>query len=461
METPQVYSNGSEDIKKIIIQFGSAVFNLLNLNCLTMDEIIARFKSINNNDIDELYQEKIKNLEKSISGLKKDLNLSYESHKNELEIVKNQVKERYINEINELNQQKAVNNEKNEKEIENRINLYRMGADGKIEMANKLSEEKEKTIITLRDENKVLKDMIDEFMGERSLKDTEKGKYAEDVIKDIFSDCLPFDDEACWKTTARGAGSGDCIIIFSKAYNNLRLMVEMKMKGSITPEDHEQFESHYIDDFNNDKVDLAMMISYNHKNISNQGCCLVHKYSKNNDKVIYFALDRKRTPQEKKEIIIDELHRICKEYIYNKDIETIPLENNYVCQVEERLKDFKNHEISIIKVIKESKNQIKDFEKNKQILEKSRNQLLKQLYDDGTISKINPIYLDQNENQLKQMFFHKIKKQMKDKNLIIPPPNKSGKRKPWRDKLKKELCIDIEPYEKKWWDKIKVEEIIE
>ena len=60
METPQVYSNGSEDIKKIIIQFGSAVFNLLNLNCLTMDEIIARFKSINNNDIDELYQEKIK-----------------------------------------------------------------------------------------------------------------------------------------------------------------------------------------------------------------------------------------------------------------------------------------------------------------------------------------------------------------------------------------------------------------
>ena len=106
-------------------------------------------------------------------------------------------------------------------------------------------------------------------------------------------------------------------------------MVEMKMKGSITPEDHEQFESHYIDDFNNDKVDLAMMISYNHKNISNQGCCLVHKYSKNNDKVIYFALDKTGTPQEKKEIIIHELHRICKEYIYNKDIETIPLENNF------------------------------------------------------------------------------------------------------------------------------------
>ncbi len=377
METPQVYSNGSEDIKKIIIQFGSAVFNLLNLNCLTVNEIIARFKSINNNDIDELYQEKIKNLEKSISGLKKDLNLSYESHKNELETVKNQVKERYINEINELNQQKAVNNEKNEKEIENRINLYRMGTDGKVEMANKLSEEKEKTIITLRDENKVLKNMIDEFMGERSLKDTEKGKYAEDVIKDIFSDCLPFDDEACWKTTARGAGSGDCIIIFSKAYHNLRLMVEMKMKGSITPEDHEQFESHYIDDFNNDKVDLAMMISYDYKNISNQGCCLVHKYRKDNDKVIYFALDKTGTPQEKKEIIIHELHRICKEYIYNKGIVSIPLENNYVCQVEERLKDFKNHEISIIKVIKDSKNQIKDFEKNKQILEKRWNQSFK------------------------------------------------------------------------------------
>jgi hypothetical protein len=239
-------------------------------------------------------------------------------------------------------------------------------------------------------------------------------------------------------------------------------MVEMKMKGSITPEDHEQFESHYIDDFNNDKVDLAMMISYDYKNISNQGCCLVHKYRKDNDKVIYFSLDRTGTPQEKKEIIIHELHRICKEYIYNKGVVSIPLENNYVCQVEERLKDFKNREISIIKIIKNSKNQIKDFEKEKQTLEKSRNQLLKQLYDDGTIYKINHIYLNENESQLKQMFFYKIKKQMKDKNIVIPPPNKSGKRKPmWRDKLKEELCIDIEPYEKKWWDKFKVDEIMD
>tara|TARA_B100000214_G_scaffold187152_1_gene134992 strand:- start:200 stop:1588 length:1389 start_codon:yes stop_codon:yes gene_type:complete len=462
MEHPQLYINSNEDTKKIIIQFGTAVFQLLNLNCLTMDEVIARFKSINNNDIDELYQVKIKNLEKTVATLKKDLNSSYETHKNELEGMRDHVKGIYINEINELREQKAMINDKNEKEIEDRINLYRMGANGKIEMADRIAEEKEKRIIALQDENANLTKYINGFIGERSLKDTEKGKYAEDVIKDIFSDCLPFDDEACWKTTARGAGSGDCIIIFSKAYHNLRLMVEMKMKGSITPEDHEQFESHYIDDFNNDKVDLAMMISYDYKNISNQGCCLVHKYRKDNDKVIYFALDKTGTPQEKKEIIIHELHRICKEYIYNKGVVSIPLENNYVCQVEERLKDFKNREISIIKIIKNSKNQLKDFEKEKQTLEKSRNQLLKQLYDDGTIYKINHIYLNENESQLKQMFFHKIKKQMKDKNIVIPPPNKSGKRKPmWRDKLKEELCIDIEPYEKKWWDKFKVDEIMD
>ena len=153
MEHPQIYTNSNEDTKKIIIQFGSAVFQLLNLNCLTMDEVIARFKSINNNDIDELYQVKIKNLEKTVATLKKDLNSSYETHKNELEGMRDHVKGIYINEINELREQKAMINDKNEKEIEDRINLYRMGANGKIEMADRIAEEKEKRIIALQDEN--------------------------------------------------------------------------------------------------------------------------------------------------------------------------------------------------------------------------------------------------------------------------------------------------------------------
>ena len=146
MEHPQIYINSNEDTKKIIIQFGSAVFQLLNLNCLTMDEVIARFKSINKNDIDELYQGKIKNLEKTVNTLKKDLNSSYETHKNELEGMRRHVKGIYMDEINELREQKAMINDKNEKEIENRINLYRMDTNGQIELAKGLSEEKEKRI---------------------------------------------------------------------------------------------------------------------------------------------------------------------------------------------------------------------------------------------------------------------------------------------------------------------------
>ena len=63
--------------------------------------------------------------------------------------------------------------------------------------------------------------------------------------------------------------------------------------------------------------------------------------------------------------------------------------------------------------------------------------------------------MDQNEGQLKEMFFTMIKQKMKDKNVNLIPQNQKGKRLKWKEILKKDLGINLEPYEKKWWDKMK------
>ena len=56
MQHPSIYSNSSDEIKTIIINFGSAVFQYLNLNKMTDEEVIMKYNTINNNDIRETYE---------------------------------------------------------------------------------------------------------------------------------------------------------------------------------------------------------------------------------------------------------------------------------------------------------------------------------------------------------------------------------------------------------------------
>jgi len=465
MEYPRVFTKSSKVTQKYIINIGSAMFVQLGLDKMSDEEVLMKFNSINQNGFDEVYQEKIDKLEDNVKELKKEKKLSDKDHQDELKEKRAQLDEDHKEEIQDMKEQLRLHKQEKDEEIKQRVKdgvyVCEQNLNDKIEMIKKhheiVNEQKDGTIQHLENENKTKDNIINEVLGEQMLKGTEKGPHAENVIKRIMESCLPFDEPAAWLPTNRTAGSGDCIITFSQKYKHLRLMIEVKMKGVITQEDHRQFVQHYTDDFNNDKIDLAMMISYDHGNISGPGpgCCLVPKYSEINSKVIYFGLEKKTIPQHKKEIIIKGLHKICEEYNDNKNVVTSPVNNNYVDQVEERFKDFKNSEILINKVIKNSKNQIKEFEGNKQILEKNRNKLLKQLYDNEMISKIHPEYINQNEGQLKEIFFNKIKQKMKDKNVSLTPQNQKGKRLKWKEILKKDLEINLQPYEKKWWDKMK------
>ena len=470
MELSRVYMKSTKEIQDIIINLGSAMFVQLGLDKMRDEEVIMKFNSINQNGFDEVYQEKIDKLEDNVKELKKEKKSSDKDHQDELKEKRAQLNESHKEEIQgmkeQLNLQKQEKDEEIKRGVKDRVDIYEQCHNDKIAMIEKLhkvtDEKNDEKILYLKEEIKKQDNILNEFLEERMLKDTEKGQHAEDVLKNILTRCLPFDTKAIHIPTERILGSGDCIINFSQKYNNLRLMIEMKFKTAITPKDHEQFRTHYTDDFKNEKIDLAMMISYDHKYITGHDCCLVHKYDKNNKKVIYFALDKGRTPKEKEEKIINGLEEICEEYIHNnnKDIETENTSNNYVIQVEERLKDLKNHEILINKVIKTSKNQVKEAEENKLNLEKTRNILIHELYKDGTIDKINPTLRDENIDQLKIEFFNDIKQLMKNKNVSLIQPNKSGKRNKWKDTLKKDLEIHIKPYEKKLWDKMKPDNLI-
>jgi len=49
-----------------------------------------------------------------------------------------------------------------------------------------------------------------------------------------------------------------------------------------------------------------------------------------------------------------------------------------------------------------------------------------------------------------------IQKLMKEKNVSLLP----GKRSKWKETLEKELCIEVTSYEKKWWVKIKQNDLV-
>ena len=59
MNTPPIYNNASEEIKKIIINLGSSLFSHLKLNELSEDDIIMKYKTLDNVNVKEFYEEQI------------------------------------------------------------------------------------------------------------------------------------------------------------------------------------------------------------------------------------------------------------------------------------------------------------------------------------------------------------------------------------------------------------------
>jgi hypothetical protein len=302
---PEIYRDSNETIRHAIITLGSGCYLKL-FKGLSETEVINKLTGTGENPMLELYETKVAQLDKVNGSLKKELNDNYDNNLKSLEAEGVKINLTYKNEIDNLNNEIIIlkkgseekanvlllsQNEKHEAELQRmKDNIDSIRDKHSLEV--KCKEEK---ITTLCTENENKQKTIDEFIGRRQFKNnTEQGNYGEKIIDEIVEKGLPCDKKADCIDSSKVGGSGDRIIKFDNGKN---LMVEVKLKGTITKEDREQFETHYQKDFEEKKCDAALFLSLMSEQIPTIGDSPILHYK---DSVGYYGLREDFTMSEKK-----------------------------------------------------------------------------------------------------------------------------------------------------------------
>jgi len=313
---PEIYRDSNETIRNAIITLGSGCYLKL-FKGLSETEVINKLTDTGENPMLELYETKVAQLDKVNTSLKKELNDNYENNLKSFEEETNKNNVKYKNEIDNLNNEIIIlkkgsdekanvlllsqnekanvlllsQNEKHEAELQR----MKENIDSIRDKHNLELECKEDKITTLCTENENKQNTIDEFIGRRQFKNnTEQGNYGEKIIDEIVEKGLTYDKKADCIDSSKVGGSGDRIIKFDNGKN---LMVEVKLKGTITKEDREQFETHYQKDFEEKKCDAALFLSLMSEQIPTIGDSPILHYK---DSVGYYGLREDFTMSEKK-----------------------------------------------------------------------------------------------------------------------------------------------------------------
>ena len=98
MENTRKFETYNREIQKFIIDMGMYEYKRRGLANLSDDEVIMKINSINKSDSDDFYQDKIKLLEETINKYKKEQELTYERHQNELKERKAKVRA-YVDDV--------------------------------------------------------------------------------------------------------------------------------------------------------------------------------------------------------------------------------------------------------------------------------------------------------------------------------------------------------------------------
>lgn len=409
-----LYDSSSDEIKQIIQVLGGRAFTeLKRINNLDNNDLIELLSK--NDNLSDIFNDKISKLE--ILN-KEEIEKLEEKHKRELmdRIQLHELKEKgYIEQINSIRDETKNSYTKEIDDLKKINNLEKDKIQNDVDrLKDKIEEYKEKERLT--------EIIEDKFVDKVNFKNpTEQGNYAENILDDIInSHDLSFDDKAKIENTAETGGSGDRIISFS---NGFRLMIEVKNKGAIKPTDISQFEEHFIKDFNENKSDVALFLSYRTRNITGKHACdaITSRYF-NDDKVIYFGLNDDLSKVEKREKIKEELHYIYRRYVENKEKNNINSCDIY----NDQLILLKETRDSLIKLISQNNSDLKSNEKKLSEIERKWNDIHQ--YISVNNINVNTCLLD---NKLfKKILIGKISKWLRDKNINI-----EEKEKKWRDKL--------------------------
>lgn len=383
-----IYNTLNDYHKSIIIKFGEIIYEHLKLNQKSDSEIITIL-----ND-DKTINEKLK--------------LSFESGKqiseNELNYYKNKVielDENLSTVKTNLNKEMLETLHMKEQKIESLLeNISKSYENGLLEGKNYnklLLEEKETRLIEK-----------DELIKIYKPKNYENTKQKGDFVENIISDNLvrKIERTAYVSDTSDIKGSGDRII----HYKNFKSMIECKYKSAITISDIEQFKDHYKTDMDDNKYDVAIMISYGCNNILGKGSWNIETY--NNKFIGYLGLYSDLNINQKEQAILYFLTFIYD--LYNKSNINLDKSDDYEKILIKSTLDIFN---DILLIEKQELPYIESINKKYANKKKIFQDYISKL-DDNNI----PIPLEiQSVNANDELFLDKLSKKIYDSNKIYVP----------------------------------------
>ena len=355
-----LFKNSSKDIQDIIISLGTNVFKKLRFDTLSDEAIKQEFSKYNDN-----------------SNIKEILEKSFENEKNVY--ISNE--KRFKRQIESLQESINVLQNKINKSYEGNDSIIQKEKEKLQEIFSIKEEAKNKEIESLKKEINLQNMLEEKFLEKKDFShSTAQGDYVEEMFDQIVNKGLPYDDKATITDTSNIGGSGDRLILFS---SRLRLLVEVKNKGSIQKDDILDFQRHYTKDFEENKIDKALFFSFRTPQIPGISKALCPTY-RNNDKVIYYGLEDTSTIDEKKARIASCIEEIYRRHLHETENDVKEDLCNPSNIYELYLENLKNNELSIT-------NKLKINEKDKEELQKELT-IIKQ--------KINALHLEIQQNNL-------------------------------------------------------------
>ena len=451
MNTPPIYNNASEKIKQIIINLGSSLFSHLRLNELSEDDIIMKYKTLDNVNVKAFYEEQINLLKNEMENTKnyhkeeiKNIHTSYKGQLNSEKNISDDTIEGFKNEIRNLkNEMESYENESKmriRKEYEEKYEerIEQLKELHKLELGNKDGIIKEK-VNELNIQYNHVRPLLDKLTEKKEFKNsTEQGNYGEGLIDEIVKSGVPFDTKADIEDSSQIGGSGDRIIRFN---NGFVLMVEVKNEKTINKGDREQFQEHSKKDFEEKKCDVSLFLSLRSQQIPKVGKTIIPICD---NKMVYCGLDDNLSLLEKKYKIINCIEEIYLRFNEKKEPQ-INSTNDNISIYNHCLENLNNHKNDCENIIKNNEKNLEEYRKKRIHINKKLNQIYREIQNKDI--KIDEKLID--DKLYIQDFINRIKQWKEEKEIIF--------RKEFRKKVIDEM--NLSELDKTMIKKIKLTDI--
>jgi len=205
-------------------------------------------------------------------------------------------------------------------------------------------------------------------------------------------------------------------------------MVEVKNKDPVKKTDVDEFERHYTMDFKEEKVDLALFLSYRTPQIPQKCKAIIPSYHENN-RVIYFGLDDSLDKEQKKLKIKNCLEEIFQLFEKNKKRSKIETESdeNKINIYNILLKELRDNLSHTDKSIKETSANIETLRQRRITIVKQMNELFRLIQSQNI--NVDKSLLDD------KLYRNEIIERIKEWFKITD----DTKKKDWKKNMKKDL----------------------